>query len=708
MFFGVVFLVLAIVAVPLLGGKLGALGDLKFARPEFGIAALLTQGLVLGLLPDGDRTLHAIVHLGSYGLMAIFVAANLSIPGLGTVALGGALNAVAIAANGGVMPADPHAFASAGLHVTPGEFVNSAPNAHATLGFLGDVFWTPANWPLANVFSVGDCLIVLGVAWLVLRVCRTWPARVVDNLLDWAAPRVPRFALLRDNNAFRRLWVAQVVSNLGDWIYPLAVFTAAVGSNAGAEDLAFLLIAQSFPAILVGFFGGPLIDRFPRRPVLLAADVVRFAAVGSLLLVDGTALTHLYGVAFVLGLCSGLYQPAYQASLPNLVKRDQLASANALVGATFSFAVMAGPPLGSLLVAQGGIKFAFAANALSFGASAVLVAGTRWSGTRRPAGSQQESLAQELRAGWSYVRSNPIVRQVLAVVCLVTLAAGLKQPFEPLLALKVLHAGPTGLGLMGGFWGVGMALGAIAAAPMLRRYGHGRLLANSVAVVGLVIILAAASPVLWPLLGLWLFGGAANTMGTVAYETLLLETTPDHLRGRVMAAVEASMEAGLMTGVVTAGVVSTFGSTRFGYFLSGLAFLAAAGVAFRGLRRARVAASTHVTDLLIPAPSMVAPAAAPAMVAAGPRPHLASVRLLPAGSTALLRVHLDGANGTAPILIVDDGSIVHRLDALPGSSGDGRYGYGVPTALLERRRSALALEFQGELYDVPRSALVGA
>src|SRR5689334_16402821 len=115
MFFGVVFLVVAIAAVPLLGGRLGALGDLRFARPGFGIAALLLQGVVLGALPGGSRPLHAAVHLASYGLMAIFVAANLSIPGLGIVALGGALNAVAIAANGGVMPASPEAYAHAGL-----------------------------------------------------------------------------------------------------------------------------------------------------------------------------------------------------------------------------------------------------------------------------------------------------------------------------------------------------------------------------------------------------------------------------------------------------------------------------------------------------------------------------------------------------------------------------------------------------------------
>jgi Family of unknown function (DUF5317) len=100
----------------------------------------------------------------------VFLAANWRVPGMRLVALGGALNLVAICANGGVMPASPAALAGAGLAGDEPGFQNSAAVADPRLAFLGDVFYVPASWPLSNVFSVGDVLIALGVAWALHRV----------------------------------------------------------------------------------------------------------------------------------------------------------------------------------------------------------------------------------------------------------------------------------------------------------------------------------------------------------------------------------------------------------------------------------------------------------------------------------------------------------------------------------------------------------
>src|SRR5919112_1969654 len=87
------------------------------------------------------------------------------------IALGGLLNFIAITANGGIMPADRDAVASLG-HTTPeGDFANSQILAHPKLQFLGDVFATPASWPLHNLFSLGDIVLVAGVAVLVHAAC---------------------------------------------------------------------------------------------------------------------------------------------------------------------------------------------------------------------------------------------------------------------------------------------------------------------------------------------------------------------------------------------------------------------------------------------------------------------------------------------------------------------------------------------------------
>ena len=112
--------------------------------------------------------MHAAAHVASYVLVGCFVAANWTVPYLWLIALGGALNAVAIGFNGGVMPADPDALAAAGIANDPQTFANSTAVADPVLLFLGDVMWIPASWPMNNVFSIGDVLIVVG-AFLALH-----------------------------------------------------------------------------------------------------------------------------------------------------------------------------------------------------------------------------------------------------------------------------------------------------------------------------------------------------------------------------------------------------------------------------------------------------------------------------------------------------------------------------------------------------------
>lgn len=165
----VAVVILAALAVPLAGGRLGALVELRLRRVWAIFAALALQVAALDLpgLPEGAR---AVLVVASYPVGALFLAANWRVPGMRLVALGGALNLAAICANGGVMPAAPSALAGAGLPPDAPGFQNSAAVADPRLAFLGDVFYVPASWPLSNVFSVGDVLIALGVAWALHRV----------------------------------------------------------------------------------------------------------------------------------------------------------------------------------------------------------------------------------------------------------------------------------------------------------------------------------------------------------------------------------------------------------------------------------------------------------------------------------------------------------------------------------------------------------
>lgn len=168
MLFAVCFFAL-VATVPLSGGEIGRLADHSFKAPWLLVAALGIQTAMLtGIFgPQG-----AAAHIASYALCFGFLLANHTLPGLWVVALGGAVNLVAIAANHGVMPATHSAMAAAGKLAQTSEFVNSAVVAHPKLLFLGDVFAVPQPLFLANVFSAGDVLIVIGAGMLLHQICR--------------------------------------------------------------------------------------------------------------------------------------------------------------------------------------------------------------------------------------------------------------------------------------------------------------------------------------------------------------------------------------------------------------------------------------------------------------------------------------------------------------------------------------------------------
>ena len=162
----------ALAAVVLRGGSFAPLREVRLHASYLAVVALGLQVVVVSVLPtELPATVARAVHVESYVLVVAFLLHNRHLPGIALVGAGTAANAVAIAANGGVMPASRAALAFAGRAATSAGFANSAAVAHPRLAPLGDVFALPAGLPLANVFSVGDVLLILGVHVLLQRTC---------------------------------------------------------------------------------------------------------------------------------------------------------------------------------------------------------------------------------------------------------------------------------------------------------------------------------------------------------------------------------------------------------------------------------------------------------------------------------------------------------------------------------------------------------
>jgi Family of unknown function (DUF5317) len=166
----VIAALLLVLSVPIAGGSLKRLAQLDISAPW---TVLLSAAIQVGITSahrGGNHTLHVALHFVSYGLVIWFLVANRRFVGMPLLAVGAGLNVLAIAVNGGVMPAWGTAIRLAGLDEKAG-FDNSAPVSHAHLQLLGDVIPVPGPWPIGNVLSIGDLLIFAGAFVLLHHAC---------------------------------------------------------------------------------------------------------------------------------------------------------------------------------------------------------------------------------------------------------------------------------------------------------------------------------------------------------------------------------------------------------------------------------------------------------------------------------------------------------------------------------------------------------
>jgi predicted MFS family arabinose efflux permease len=182
--------------------------------------------------------------------------------------------------------------------------------------------------------------------------------------------------LVRGNRNFRRLWMAQIVSEIGDWFYTLSIYTLLLQLTGHASSVALALVLQVLPQTFVGPMAGVVNDRLRRKYVMIAADLVRFAVVLAMLLVRSrSTVWFVYPLLLAETIMAAFFEPARSAVVPNIAARDEVLIANTLSSATWSVNLLIGASVGGVVAAFFGRDVVFVSNALSFLASATLIAG---------------------------------------------------------------------------------------------------------------------------------------------------------------------------------------------------------------------------------------------------------------------------------------------------------------------------------------------
>lgn len=568
---------LVVAVVPLLRGQLTRLATVELRGTPLLLGATVVQAVITQLSVDVPRDVTEAAHLASYLLAGAFVWVNRQLPWLWLAALGGASNFVVIVVNGGVMPASAEALAFAGRSGTGTDFANSALVDSPRLWFLGDVFAVPAAWPLANVFSIGDVVLLVGAALLVHRIAGSrLPGPSRGRAVAGAIRSGGRLALLRDNSDFRKLWLAGATSDIGDWTYSLAVIAVLALQGAPATVFATLIAVQMLASSVVGVVGTPMVDRVDRVRLLAAVNLAQAATVCTLLVSEEPAVAHLIVVGGLLGGLGALVRPATLASIPNLVREEECVVANGYVAAAFNVAVSLGPVIGAGMVSTWGARPAFLVNIASFLLSAVLIARIRRRHVPNEPVAAEERWFGAATAGLRHITAHPPLHGLVVLMAFVVLGAALRAPVEPRFILDSLDGSAGAIGALASLWGLGMVLGSTVAVTAGHRWSLERLLVASVFVLAVCIVSSSWLALLAPVAVLWLVAGSANALGSIAYESLLQQRTPDHLRGRVFGAAEAVLDVTYLVGALAAGALGALVGSRVGVGVAGVAVLVAA------------------------------------------------------------------------------------------------------------------------------------
>jgi MFS family permease len=318
---------------------------------------------------------------------------------------------------------------------------------------------------------------------------------------------------------------------------------------------------------------------------MVGADLVRFGVFA--VLPFTTSASQVVALAAVAGVATGFFRPAVYAGLPNLVRDDDLASANSLLQTVDNLTWALGSLAGGALVAASGVDAAYWINACTFLISAVFLYGI-------PQRLLQASVAAsrghwaDLKDGFSLTVRSKALLTVLVAWNVAMFANAAVNVAEPRLAFRAFDSGTFGLGLMMGCAGIGLAFGAYLAGQWVERRGLANVYGISLGLMAVGIGLAAVSPNVWVAAACVVISGAGNGAAVVCNALLVQRGAPDALRGRAFAVLMSSNVGMLVLGMIVAGRLTDVYGPRWVW---GAAAVASAISAVVGFLLARAAAA---------------------------------------------------------------------------------------------------------------------
>jgi MFS family permease len=401
--------------------------------------------------------------------------------------------------------------------------------------------------------------------------------------MRWRLGVPPGFDLLREPD-YRRIWLAHSGSVAGDGLYGVALTWLTYSTiGAGAHGLAALGVALLVPNLTLGVLTGTLVDRWDRRRVMVAADLVRAGVMAALAIFVALGFTNLpviLAAGVVLTTASLFFNPARHAVLPAYVRADDLVPANALLATMTQASSLITPALGAILFAGIGPISLLLLNGLSFVWSAFFIRGLN-PGPALPGPAPHRPLIQEAADGLRFLGTHPPSRLVvLAAAGNQLFASGPWRVMVPAWVSLVLGGGVVEYGVLLSALSAGLLIANVTMSAVKARLPLVAIIVGGIFFDGLAFLVFAYTPTLF-LAGVMFFAlGVSNGVLNAANTARLQLTVPTEMRGRVFATFGTVMN---LTAPISLAVTGTLAATAGPVALitaSGVGLMAVGAVGF--------------------------------------------------------------------------------------------------------------------------------
>jgi MFS family permease len=388
----------------------------------------------------------------------------------------------------------------------------------------------------------------------------------------------PDLSPLRDSRDLRLIVIGDVVSNLGSQATLVALPYQLYIETRSAFLVGLLGAVELAPLVTMALIGGAVADRMDRRRLLLLTQVGLVLSAGGLALAASAGsppIALLYVLGGMLAGFNALQNVAFSAIVPNVVTRERLPQALAVLYGLTTLTMVLGPGLGGVLIGAVGVKAAYAVDALS--CFAMVFALLPIAGQPPDPAGGRENVRRSIAEGLRYVRGNRALVGSFAID-LVAMTFGMPRALFAVLAVGVFHAGAGGTGVLF----AAVSAGATAAALLSGWLEHARRLGLiviwAVGVWGAAVAAAGAMSSLWPSAAFLAIAGAADSVSAVCRTIINQTVTPDHMRGRMSAVFSLVVSGGPRLGDIESGSVAGAAGVRFSFVSGGLLCVLGVGV----------------------------------------------------------------------------------------------------------------------------------